>query len=112
MSQKIQRLFFLSAAMSMLGFVCEPVIPLIQPALAATGRDIVTAPQDNSQGKTQRSSQIDQRAISRKNEPTRATATPHRLLRRSTSPQNSAETSNDVSLQPSSSTSPVTLSGS
>lgn len=113
MSQKIQRLFFLSAGMSMLLLVCEPVIPLIQPVLAASGRNMVTVPQDDAQGKTQSSSQIDQRTISRKNELTGATATPHRLLgRRNTSPQNSAETSNDVSLQPSSSTSQVMLSGS
>ncbi len=37
MRQKIKRLFFLSAGMSTLLFACEPVIPLIQPALAASG---------------------------------------------------------------------------
>ena len=51
MCQKIQRLMFFSVSMSMLLLVCEPVIPLIQSALAATSLDTVTIPQNNSQGK-------------------------------------------------------------
>lgn len=45
MRQKIQRLLFLSVGMSMLLFICEPVIPLIQviqPAFAASSRDTGT----------------------------------------------------------------------
>jgi len=53
MRQKIQQLLFLSAGTSMLLLVCEPMIPSIQPALAATSLDTVTVQQNNSQGKSQ-----------------------------------------------------------
>ena len=53
MCQKIQRLMFFSVSMSMLLLVCEPVIPLIQPALAATSLDTVTIPQNSSSEKSQ-----------------------------------------------------------
>ncbi len=53
MYQKIQRLMFFSVSMSMLLLVCEPVIPLIQPALAATSLDTVTIPQNSSSEKSQ-----------------------------------------------------------
>ncbi len=112
MPQKIQRLLFLSAGMSMLLFACESVIPLIPSVLAATGRDTVTSPQNHSQEKSQSFSQIDRRIILRKNERARETAAHHRLLGRNTSPQPPAEMTSDVSLQPSSSASQVTLSGS
>lgn len=111
MLQKIQRLLFLSAGMSTLVFVCEPVIPLIQPALAATDRDIVAVGQDNSHEKSQSPTQFDQKAILRRSELTR-TSTPHRLLGRNTLPQTPVEMNNDVPLQPLSSTSQVPLSGS
>ena len=113
MPQKIQRILFLSTSMSMLLFVWEPMILLIQPALAATGREAVTVQQNNSHEKSHSSSQIDSKVISRKKELTKVTASPHRLIGRNTSPQSSAETTNDVVLQPSSSsTSPVRPSGS
>ena len=112
MRQKIQRMLFLSAGMSSFLFTCEPMIPLIQPALAASGRDTVTVQQNNSQGKLQSSSPIDRRTILRKNELAGETTTPHRLLGRNTSPQPPAEMINDVSLQPSSSALQVILSGS
>ncbi len=112
MLQKIQRLLFLSAGTSMLLFVCVPVIPLIQSALAATSQDTVTGLQNNSYEISQSSGQIDRRTTFRKNRLTREIATPHRLHERNTSPGNPAEMSNDVSLQPSSSTSKITLSGS
>lgn len=46
MRQKIQRLLFLASSMSTLLFVFDQMIPLIQPALAATGRGTIstTAP--------------------------------------------------------------------
>ena len=112
MRQKIQRLLFFSVGMSTLVFICESMVPLIQPALAATGLDTVTVQQNNSHEKSQSSGQIDRRVIARKSELTRATTPPHRLIGRTTSPQNQTEMSNNVSLQSSSSTSPVTPSGS
>jgi len=111
MSQKIQRLLFLSAGMSTLVFVYEPEIPLIQPALAATDRDIVAVGQNNSHEKSQGSTQLDRKAILRRSELTR-TSTPHRLLGRNASPQTPVEMNNNVPLQPLSSTSQVPLSGS
>ena len=53
MCQKIQRLMFFSVSMSMLLLVCEPVIPSIQSALAATSLDTVTIPQNSSPEKSQ-----------------------------------------------------------
>jgi len=46
MRQKIQRLLFLASSMSTLLFVLDQMIPLIQPALAATGQGTIstTAP--------------------------------------------------------------------
>ena len=112
MRQKIQRLLFFSVGMSSLVLVSEPMIPSIQPALAAAGQDTVTVRQNNSHEKSQNPSQIDGKVIAQKNELTRATAPSHRLIVRTTSPQTSVEMSNDVSLQPSSSSSPVAPSGS
>ena len=53
MCQKIQqlkmhRLLFLLASMGTLLLVCEPVVPLIQPALAETDLNTVAIPQNNS----------------------------------------------------------------
>lgn len=66
MRQKIQRLLFLSAGMSIFLLDYDPLIPLIQPALAAT--------------------------VSEVNGSTKATVTPHRLLGRNT-PQTPGGTS-------------------
>jgi hypothetical protein len=112
MPQKIQRLLFLSASMSTLFFVWEPVILSIQPVLAATGPETGTVKQNNSHEEYQNSSQVDSKAILRKKEPAKSTASSHRLIMRNTSSLPLAETRKDALLQPSSSTSPVRLPGS
>lgn len=61
MRQKTQRLMSFSVSMSMLLLVCEPVIPLIQPALASTSLDTITVPQNNSQGTFQMISAVQTR---------------------------------------------------
>jgi len=109
MRQKIQRLLFLSVGISGLIFPSEPVIPLIQPALAASSRDTATVQQNNAREKFQDSSQADQTTILRENEFTRTTDLPYRLLGRNTSSRVLEEMSNDVLLQSSPPTSPVTL---
>lgn len=111
MPQKIQRLLFFSAGISTLVFVCDPVISLIQPALAATDRGIVAVGQDNSRENAQSSTQFDRKAMLRRSELTR-TSTSHRLLGRNTLPQTPVEMNNDVPLQPVSPTSQFLLSGS
>ncbi len=111
MCQKIQRLLLFSVGMSSLVLVSEPMIPSILPALAAAGQDTVTVRQNNSHEQSQNPGQIDRKVIAQKNELTRATAPSHRLIGRTPSPQTSVEISNDASLKPSLSTSPVASFG-
>ena len=111
MCQKIQRLLLFSVGMSSLVLVSEPMIPSIPPALAVAGQDTVTIHQNNTHEKSQNHGQIDRKVIAQKNELTRATAPFHRLIGRIPVPQTSVEISNDASLKPSLSTSPVASSG-
>ena len=111
MRQKIQRLLLFSVGMSSLVLVSEPMIPSILPALAAAGQDTVTVRQNNSHEQSQNPGQIDRKVIAQKNELARATAPSHRLIGRTPSPQASVEISNDASLKPSLSTSPVASFG-
>ena len=85
MRQKIQRLLLFSVGMSSLVLVSEPMIPSIQPALAAAGQDTVTVRQNNSHEKSQNPGQIDRKVITQKNELARATAPSHRLIGRTPS---------------------------
>ena len=111
MRQKNQRLLLFSVGMSSLVLVSEPMIPSILPALAVAGQDTVTIHQNNSHGQSQNLGQIDRKVIAQKNELTRATAPSHRLIGRTPAPQASVEISNEASLKPSFSTSPVALFG-
>ncbi len=111
MRQKIQRLLLFSVGMSSLVLVSEPMIPSILPALAVAGQDTVTIHQNNSHEQSQNPDQIDRKVIAQKNELTRATAPSHRLIGRTPAPQTSVEISNDASLKPSLSTSPVASFG-
>ena len=111
MRKKIQRLLLFSVGMSSLVLVSEPMIPSILPALAVAGQDTVTIHQNNSHEQSQNPGQIDRKVIAQKNELTRATAPSHRLIRRTSALQTSVEISNDASLKPSLSTSPVASFG-
>jgi hypothetical protein len=111
MRQKIQRLLLFSVGMSSLVLVFEPMIPSTLPALAVTGQDTVTIHQNNSHEQSQNPGQIDRKVIAQKNELTRATAPSHRLIGRTPALQTSVEISNDASLKPSLSTSPVASFG-
>ena len=111
MCQKIQRLLLFSVGMSSLVLVSEPMIPSMLPALAAAGQNTVTIHQNNSHEQSQNPGQIDRNVIAQKNELNRATAPSHRLIGRTPALQTSVEISNDASLKPSLSASPIASFG-
>ena len=81
MCQKIQRLkmhrlLFLLASMGTLLLVCEPVVPLIQPALAATDLDTAAIPQNSSPMQTGPLTSPMRRLTSEMPKPTPLTAPP------------------------------------
>ena len=81
MCQKIQRLkmhrlLFLLAGMGTLLLVCEPVVPLIQPALAATDLDTAAIPQNSSPMQTGPLTSPMRRLTSEMPKPTPLTAPP------------------------------------